>query len=107
MSLESWFALKKLRQTVPAPVRHVKADWSHDFLATNTQLKELLARRVSPILEGEGFYRNCERSMVYSVISSAESQRVIHAIKEADGEAFINAVRTDQLSGRFYQKPEE
>ena len=55
MSLESWFALKKLRQTVPAPVRHVKADWSHDFLATNTQLKELLARRVSPILEGEGY----------------------------------------------------
>lgn len=59
------------------------------------------------ILEGEGSYGHCERQVVYSVVSSAECNRVIHAVKEADPRAFINAIRTEQLSGRFYQKPTE
>jgi len=59
------------------------------------------------ILQGEGSYENCQRQMVYSVVSSAESKKVIRVIKEIDKEAFVNAIRTEQLSGRFYQKPEE
>ena len=93
-------------------MRYKKFQQQTLFIITNKarevcQAISQISNHGATILEGEGFYRNCERSMVYSVISSAESQRVIHAIKEADGEAFINAVRTDQLSGRFYQKPEE
>jgi uncharacterized membrane-anchored protein YitT (DUF2179 family) len=57
------------------------------------------------VLEGEGSYEHCERNVVYSVVSGAESKKVIRAVKEADGKAFINAVKTQQLSGRFYQKP--
>lgn len=59
------------------------------------------------VLEGEGSYDHCERNIVYSVVSSAESRKVIQAVKEADENAFINAIRTQQLSGRFYQKPVE
>ncbi len=59
------------------------------------------------ILDGKGAYGHCERQIVYSVVSSAESKRVIRAIKETDENAFINAMRTQQLSGRFYQKPAE
>lgn len=59
------------------------------------------------VLEGEGSYDHCERNVVYSVVSSAESKRVIQAVRKVDPSAFINAIRTEQLSGRFYQKPAE
>lgn len=59
------------------------------------------------ILEGEGFYERHERDVVYSVVSKEESKRVIHAVKKVDKDAFVNALRTEELSGRFYQKPAE
>lgn len=59
------------------------------------------------VLEGEGSYEHCERNMVYSVVSSAESKQVIQAVKQVDPKAFINAIRTEQLTGRFYQQPNE
>lgn len=57
------------------------------------------------ILEGKGSFEHCERDVVYSVVSGAESKKVIHAIRKTDDKAFINAVKTRQLSGQFYQKP--
>lgn len=57
------------------------------------------------VLEGKGSYEHEERNIVYSVVSSAESKKVIRAVKEVDEEAFVNAIRTEQLYGRFYQKP--
>ena len=82
------------------------------FVVTNKpqEISDAIAKESNhgaTILEGEGSYGHCERQVVYSVVSSAESKRVIHAVKEADPEAFINAIRTEQLSGRFYQKPTE
>ena len=59
------------------------------------------------ILEGEGSYVHCERNVVYSVVSREESKAVIHAVKEADDSVFVNALRTEELSGRFYQRPNE
>ena len=53
------------------------------------------------ILEGEGSYVHCERNVVYSVVSREESKAVIHAVKEADDSVFVNALRTEELSGRF------
>lgn len=57
------------------------------------------------VLEGEGSYGHCERNVVYSVVSGAECKQVIRAVKDVDPKAFVNAIRTEQLSGRFYQKP--
>lgn len=59
------------------------------------------------IIEGEGSYEHRERKVVYSVVSRAESKPIIRAIKEADPHAFINVMKTEQISGRFYQKPNE
>ena len=44
---------------------------------------------------------------MYSVVSSAESKKVIQAIKQADPHTFINIMKTEQVSGKFYQKPNE
>lgn len=59
------------------------------------------------ILEGEGSYAHCERNIVYSIVSREESKNVIRSVKEVDESAFVNALRTEELSGRFYQKPNE
>lgn len=59
------------------------------------------------ILEGKGSYEQHERDIVYSVVSKEESKSVIRAVKEVDEKAFVNALRTEELSGRFYQKPTE
>ena len=66
-----------------------------------------VSHRGATILQGEGSYELEERNMVYSVVSSAESKHVIKAVREVDEHAFINAIKTSQLSGRFYQKPED
>lgn len=57
------------------------------------------------ILEGKGSYEHCERNVVYSVVSREEVKRVVQVVKKTDEGAFINQVKTDELSGRFYQKP--
>lgn len=57
------------------------------------------------VLEGKGSYGHQERNVVYSVVSSAECKKVIRAVKAVDEKAFVNAIRTEQLYGRFYQKP--
>ena len=59
------------------------------------------------ILEGKGSYKEHERDIVYSVVSKEESKRVIRAVKEVDEKAFVNALRTEELSGQFYRKPTE
>ncbi len=59
------------------------------------------------IIEGQGAYEDRERKIVYSVVSSAESKKVIRAIKEADSHAFVNLMKTEQVAGKFYQKPNE
>lgn len=61
----------------------------------------------STILQGEGSYQHCERDVVYSIVSKGESKAVIRVVREVDDKAFINAVRTEALSGRFYQRPTE
>ena len=59
------------------------------------------------IMSGEGSYEHQRRKVVYSVVSKEESKAVISAIKEADHEAFVNALRTEELFGRFYYRPNE
>lgn len=82
------------------------------FIVTN-QAKEVsrliyqISRHGATILESEGAYEGNEHQIVYSVVSSAESKKVVAAVKEQDPNAFINVVRTEQLQGRFYHKPQE
>jgi uncharacterized membrane-anchored protein YitT (DUF2179 family) len=59
------------------------------------------------ILDGEGSYEHKERSLVYSVVSREEGKKVLDAVKSADPEAFVNVIKTEELSGHFYQRPTE
>lgn len=59
------------------------------------------------IIQGEGAYEHCERYMIYSVVSSSESKKVVNRVREIDSKAFVNVMKTEQLSGRFYQAPND
>lgn len=82
------------------------------FIVTNhaKEVYEAIARVTNhgaTIIDGEGSYEHKERKVVYSVVSSAESKVVVRTVKEADPHAFINIIKTEQIAGRFYQKPNE
>jgi uncharacterized membrane-anchored protein YitT (DUF2179 family) len=82
------------------------------FIVTN-HAKEIcdaiykVSNHGATILEGEGSYEHKERDIVYSVVSGEESKNVLKAIKETDPQAFVNVIKTEELSGRFYQRPTE
>lgn len=59
------------------------------------------------ILDGMGSYEHKERQLVYSVISSADSKRIIREIHKVDNRAFTNLLPTEQVAGRFYFKPND
>lgn len=82
------------------------------FIVTN-QAKEVcevifkISNHGATVMDSEGSFEGHERQMVYSVVSSAESKQVVEAVKKTDPNAFINVVRTEQLQGKFYHKPQE
>ena len=55
------------------------------------------------VLKGEGAYEHSERNIVYSIISSAESKKVVNGVREIDNKAFVNVMKTERIMGRFYQ----
>ena len=63
------------------------------------------SRHGATILKGEGSYHHNERSLVYSVVSSDESKKVVNAVRGVDPHSFINTVKTQELAGLFYQRP--
>lgn len=82
------------------------------FIVTNkaTEVYEVISKMSNhgaTIMEGEGSYEHQERKIVYSVVSSAQSKSIIRKVKKADPHAFVNAIKTEQIAGRFYQKPNE
>ena len=63
------------------------------------------SRHGATILRGEGSFHLKERSLVYSVVSSDESKKVVHAVRKVDPHSFINTIKTQDLAGLFYQRP--
>jgi len=57
------------------------------------------------LFKGIGCYQGAERNMLYSVVSSDEVDKVMAAIKETDPGAFINSIKTEEIGGWFYSKP--
>ena len=80
------------------------------FIVTNKphlvcQLIKEMTHHGATIIQGEGSYEHQERSVVYSVISRGETDKIVHTIRQVDKKAFINTMKTDQVAGRFYQAP--
>ena len=61
----------------------------------------------STILRAEGAYKHDERDIVYSVVSAPDKRRVLSLIHRLDPTAFINAMRTEQVQGKFVIEREE
>ena len=59
------------------------------------------------IFTGKGAYTNEERDLVYSVISADEVRRIVPKIKREEPKAFINVMRSKQILGKFYTKPND
>jgi uncharacterized membrane-anchored protein YitT (DUF2179 family) len=55
--------------------------------------------------EGFGSYEKKSRTLLYSVVTASQVKALIPAIRQIDEKAFINVLKTDQVNGRFYQKP--
>ncbi len=57
------------------------------------------------VMDAVGSYQGNQRKVVYSVVSSAESKKVIRMIRRMDPDAFVNVMKTEQISGKFYFRP--
>lgn len=66
-----------------------------------------LTHHGATIIEGEGSYEHHERKIIYSIVSSNEVNQVMTAIHEVDTGAFVNALRTQRVSGNFYMVPKD
>lgn len=56
------------------------------------------------VFTGKGGYTGVERKMIYTVVSSDEEYKLVHSIKEADPDAFVNILQTKFLKGNFFMK---
>jgi uncharacterized membrane-anchored protein YitT (DUF2179 family) len=56
---------------------------------------------------GVGSYEKVERVLLYSVVAANEVPGLVAGIKKIDGNAFVNVLKTEQLNGRFYQRPKD
>ena len=59
------------------------------------------------LFKGVGCYEKKECNMLYSVVGSDEIRKVVTKIREIDEKAFINIMKTEQITGRFYKRPIE
>lgn len=56
-------------------------------------------------LEGIGTYSGKPRTLLYTVVNTAEVKPLMNKIKELDQTAFVNVTKTEQVEGRFYLEP--
>jgi uncharacterized membrane-anchored protein YitT (DUF2179 family) len=58
-------------------------------------------------ITGKGLFNAQERILLYSVVYSDEVPKLIKAIHEIDGDAFINVIKTEHVNGKFFKKPKD
>lgn len=59
------------------------------------------------LFKGIGCFSNRECHMLYSVVGRDEIRPIVKKIREVDKNAFINVMNTQQITGRFYNKPND
>ena len=52
-------------------------------------------------------YNGAPKDMIYSVIAGDQVKLVTRQVREIDPQAFINILKTDQVAGNFYQRPND
>ena len=82
------------------------------FIVTNkpeeiTAVIDSMTKHGATKMDVVGTYEGTKRTMIYSVISADELKEVLKHIRVADEKAFINVIKTDQISGRFHMRPND
>ncbi len=74
------------------------------------QIYELIKKYThhsATMFSGTGLYNGEPRTLIYSVVSGEQVRNLTKQVREIDGSAFVNTVKTDQISGRFYRAPND
>lgn len=74
------------------------------------QIYELIKKYThhsATMFSGTGLYNGEPRTLIYSVVSGDQVRNLTKQVRKIDGSAFINTVKTDQISGRFYRAPND
>ncbi len=101
------FATTEVIQTMYRVYQH------QTMLIVTTRADEICAaindisRHGATIIEGTGFYAKERKSIVYSVVSAPDTERIITQVRKIDQNAFINTLNTSHLVGRFYLRPRD
>ncbi|MDY2959372.1 MAG: YitT family protein [Hornefia sp.] len=67
----------------------------------------IMTHHDATLFKGEGFFLEQRKNMIYSVVESNQVDMIIKEIKDVDPKAFINVMKTERLSGRFYKRPRD
>ena len=59
------------------------------------------------LIDGEGSFAHRNKKIVYSIVSAADTRKIIPKIREIDPGAFINSIRTEEIMGNFYMRPRD
>ena len=59
------------------------------------------------LIKGEGRHSKQECDVLYSVVGRDEVNKVVNTVRKTDPQAFVNMIRTENLAGRFYQRPND
>ncbi|MCR5557429.1 MAG: YitT family protein [Butyrivibrio sp.] len=59
------------------------------------------------LIDGEGSFAHKNKKIVYSIVSASDTRKLIPLIKEIDATAFINSIRTEEITGNFYMRPRD
>ncbi len=57
--------------------------------------------------EGKGCYLKEDKTLLYTVVGADEVKEVIHFVRQEDPQIFINVMKSDSITGKFYQEPIE
>ena len=95
-------------------IQYTHGRYKKNTLFIITEKPEEVAETISELtshgateIDATGVYQGRSRAMIYSVIDSDETREVIKKVKERDPGAFINSVRTEHLSGRYFMRPND
>ena len=66
-----------------------------------------LTNHDATLFQGIGCYEEKEKTLIYSVINSEAKRELIPLIRSIAPHAFINIVKTEELSGRFHDIPHD
>ncbi len=59
------------------------------------------------LIDGEGSFAHKNKKIVYSIVSAADTRKIIPKVREIDPNAFINSIRTEEITGNFYMRPRD